>query len=650
MNRCRKKKKKKQTMGSGASHAAGANYAVQDGAPAINWGAAANAAEQAGTKDDTQQQQENEEEGTDEESISVAHETVQMIFDILNQNGTYSHDADSMDTVLETAKALANHSHAAALLMSTQRDTQSGDTLLHAAVRVCSTTGDLSVVKLLLTDQFKFDINAQNWKGSAALHICCTSGSNSAGVAEVLLEWNAWTEIQDVEGATPLILSSAAGDDECIKTLLKYHAHIDARDFNGFSALDWAHHYCHTSSVKALGGGDVNHWLQYWDEGNNLPYWFNTGTGESVWHNPMEEAAWETDATGYEAGKKREHEEKQEQEQNEVNGQDDDRGSPPTSDASAPLSKWKKIAWKVGRQRVASKSEFSELARSPSRRTINSPAPPTTPKPMRSPTRTPSRLNNSVSPKKGGGGSINTASPSSSSSPAIAMSPNHGAQIHRQIEMLMKMQADMQDEMRRRLDAGQQQQQQQFQQQQQQQQGSRIQQPAGLAAIEEQRVVELESRLKAKDEELATIREEMKQKKSATGNETPEDGSDSNSGSPGSSGISAEEHEQMLVAARQEVENELKKQKEAAITASKRESEAHEKEKEAMQKVEEMMKELKRKETAIRESRQALADKDADKNETKKALVQQAEQLKEAKHLAAEHQNALQQMRRQHST
>ena len=153
-----------------------------DGGPPMNWEAAATAAngydriekdptaaESPPTTKETaeakvQEAKEEVDDDDDDEDgpndLVVAHETVQMIFDILSENGSHMTDEESMQTVLQTAQALANHSQAAALLMSSQRDQKSGDTLLHGAVRV----GELEVVQFLLTDQFKFDINAQNWK------------------------------------------------------------------------------------------------------------------------------------------------------------------------------------------------------------------------------------------------------------------------------------------------------------------------------------------------------------------------------------------------------------------------------------------------------------------------------------------------------
>ena len=657
-------------MGAGASASRESDYEVapsnnQDN-PTIDWNVAAAAAETsavaaattaAATATATATNSKLTDSGSDD--LSVAHETVQMIFDILHQNGSHMTDEDSMDTVLQTARALANHSHAAALLMSTQRDTASGDTLLHTAVRV----SELAVVKLLLTDQFRCDINAQNWKGAAPLHIACTSGSNSAGIAEVLLEWNAWTEIQDVEGCTPLILSAAAGDDECIKTLLKFHASTETRDFNGYSALDWARHYCHASSAMELGGDIMNPWIQYWDESNQLPYWYNTGSGESVWHNPTETWSdadmslshgttndtkvgpeYNSPNTGAHENKMEEEREEKEEKNNENN-----ETTTPTSATGTPTEKWRNVAWKVGRQRIASKSNVQTLARSPSRRTLNSPAPPSTPKPHRTPTSSPVRQ-------------LSPLGKQFSSPMSHSKSPNHGAQIHRQIEMLMKMQADMQEEMRRRLDAA---------QINPTNGTTAFDQKPGLAAMEKERVLELESQLRAKDDELAEIRKKQEIKEMKEGEESEERGEreerggdrreqNETGGASSSStimtsdntdsGMSAAEHEAMLLEARKEVEMELSKQRASAEHAAKREKEAQEKEREAMKKVEAMMAELKSKETAINKSRKALADKDADKVETKKALLLQAEQLMEAKNLAGQHQKALQNMRRQHST
>jgi hypothetical protein len=745
-------------MGSGSSTAAAAaayeasateasaTEQTNSNGPTMNWEAASHAAtgydtqatdepiqssnhHQQATTEQQQEYYDDHEQTTHpqpDEDLSVAHETVQMIFDILYENGSHMTDEESMTTVLQTAKALANHSHASAMLMSTQRDKKTGDTLLHGAVRV----GELEVVQFLLSDQFRFDINAQNWKGHSPLHISCSSGTNSAGIAEVLLEWGAWTEIQNLEGATPLILGAAAGDDMCIQTLLKYHASKETRDFQGYNALDWAQHYCHVVAVKELSGVELNQWLEYYDENSHLPYWYNTSTGESVWEQPAgygggEQAhTWaEVDAEGEHmplgehgnsgssgnSGNSGSKEEESKTDQEASKTKETPRSESKGEDTSSSLTeKWRNIAWKVGRQRLAFKSNVPRLSRSPSRLSHShlSPAPPTTPKPLRSPSRRGqgSKTPSSLSKERRSALTTPTSSSSSSSSSPM-MSPNHGAQIHRQIEQLMKMQADMQEEMRRRLDAatlgavassgesgG---------------AGTPSKNPqiytTGLAAIEEERVNELELALKMKDDELAAIRATM-----AAATAAAEAAENTPSSSPSDKlqqqQITAEEHEASLIAARREVELELKKQKTSAEQATVREEKARAKEKEAMAKVEAMMEQLKKKEKAINESRELLnanvslfcslfcsvppsyeymsirmyvsfenaidrethllllfslylylylflcLNQNFDKNETKKALMLQSKQLAEAKNLAVEHENALQQIKRKHST
>lgn len=41
-------------------------------------------------------------------------------------------------------------------------------------------------------------------------------------------------------GRTPLMYSAMAGHENCLKLLLKKHAHLSARDSNGQTALHWA--------------------------------------------------------------------------------------------------------------------------------------------------------------------------------------------------------------------------------------------------------------------------------------------------------------------------------------------------------------------------------------------------------------------------
>ena len=615
-------------MGAGASSSAGEAYIAQDENSQLNGSDAdkvreSDVASTYTTGDDNDEGTPND----DEEDLNVAHETVQMIFDILDQG------SNDIDTVIETAHALANHSHTAALLMSNQRDKRSGDTLLHAAVRV----GEFDIVNVLLTEQFRFDINAQNWKGASPLHVSCMPGSNSAGIAETLISHHAWLDSQDAEGSTPLIFAAATGDCECIRTLLNAGANADVRDVHGYSALDWAHHYCHVDAVKELGGGELNEWVQYFDEKSQMPYWYNTKTNQSMWEIPegvelpdsdVAQEPHSHDASGFEGS----------QSPADVNHagvkteEKTDKSSP-----SSLTDRWRRVAWRIGRARIACKIEGPMLRSSPSRRAIFSPAPPRTPNRRRmSPSPSPHKPRAPATPVH----SKEIGSPSANEQ-GLILSPAQGARIHFQIENLMKMQQQMQEEMRRRLGGG---------------AGgaspqmaesnggpNKVNSDVGLAAIEAKRVSELERRLKEKDDEIEALR-----------NSTLHGGVD-NAGGGGDQGDTEEEGtsaaaEATLLAARREVELELEKQRHTAEEAKKKEKAAKEAERAAMEKVEAMMEELKAKEAAIAASQKELADKEGDKESTRAALREQAAKLREAQSLAKEHQTALTAIRRKHST
>ena len=53
-------------------------------------------------------------------------------------------------------------------------------------------------------------------------------------------------------GRTPLMYSAMADRDDCLKLLIKKHAHVSARDSNGQTALHWA-----ALSVSSVQFGSV---------------------------------------------------------------------------------------------------------------------------------------------------------------------------------------------------------------------------------------------------------------------------------------------------------------------------------------------------------------------------------------------------------
>ena len=77
------------------------------------------------------------------------------------------------------------------------------------------------------------DVNAINFAGVCALHICCHETSVSHDMVDVLLEHGASTEIADANGCTVLHYAASAGDAELVQLLLRHDAKVMAADNQG---------------------------------------------------------------------------------------------------------------------------------------------------------------------------------------------------------------------------------------------------------------------------------------------------------------------------------------------------------------------------------------------------------------------------------
>lgn len=64
-----------------------------------------------------------------------------------------------------------------------------------------------------------------------SMYMCCD--------LEYLTSAEAVDSIEE-NGRTPLMYSAMADREDCLKLLLKKHAHVSARDNNGQTALHWA--------------------------------------------------------------------------------------------------------------------------------------------------------------------------------------------------------------------------------------------------------------------------------------------------------------------------------------------------------------------------------------------------------------------------
>eukprot|EP00943_MAST-04B_sp_MAST-4B-sp1_P003891 g3891.t1 len=154
------------------------------------------------------------------------------------------------------------------------------------------------------------DVNAINFAGVCALHICCHESSVSHDMVATLLEAGASTEIADANGCTVLHYAASAGDAELVQQLLRFDARVAATDNQGFSAIEYAFESQDERCTSMLldaeerqrrstndrSGGlpearvvDVaqeGDWVEYVDHMSGHAYYHNTKTKETRWDRP----------------------------------------------------------------------------------------------------------------------------------------------------------------------------------------------------------------------------------------------------------------------------------------------------------------------------------------------------------------------------
>jgi hypothetical protein len=154
------------------------------------------------------------------------------------------------------------------------------------------------------------DVNAINFAGVCALHICCHESSVHHEMVETLLENKANTEIPDSNGCTILHYAASAGDAKLVTLLLRYGSKAGAADSQGFTAIEYAfesgddrctamlmdaqerqREQDNRSNASASGGREVGvaadgDWEEYVDHMSGHAYYFNKKTKETSWERP----------------------------------------------------------------------------------------------------------------------------------------------------------------------------------------------------------------------------------------------------------------------------------------------------------------------------------------------------------------------------
>ncbi len=154
------------------------------------------------------------------------------------------------------------------------------------------------------------DVNAVNFAGVCALHICCHESSVAHDMVETLLENGASTEIADANGCTVLHYAASAGDAELVQLLLRFDAKVVATDNQGFSAIEYAFESqderCTSMlldaeerqrrnlndrsdglpEARAVDVAQEGDWVEYVDHMSGHAYYHNTQTKETRWEKP----------------------------------------------------------------------------------------------------------------------------------------------------------------------------------------------------------------------------------------------------------------------------------------------------------------------------------------------------------------------------
>ena len=118
-------------------------------------------------------------------------------------------------------------------------------TLLHTA----ADTGHLEIVKELLKRGASVDL-PNNFLESTALMAAAIRGH--LPTMRLLLQHSADPDVRNVFGHTALMSSSAAGQEACVKELLRANADAELLDEKGSSALDWAQIRGHTAITELI--------------------------------------------------------------------------------------------------------------------------------------------------------------------------------------------------------------------------------------------------------------------------------------------------------------------------------------------------------------------------------------------------------------
>ncbi|MDB5358948.1 MAG: ankyrin repeat family protein [Rhodospirillales bacterium] len=151
--------------------------------------------------------------------------------------GAVPHSAWALDEYLNATKAVKGNDVEGLRAQIVRgddmnhQDDQGKTALMYAAV-----AGNETMIKLLLQGGARPLIRDQD--GRVALHWAVQRDNPDA--VSALLDGGAPIDTLDPHGTTPLMMAAAIGNLAVIRVLISHHPKLDARDYTGRSAVDFA--------------------------------------------------------------------------------------------------------------------------------------------------------------------------------------------------------------------------------------------------------------------------------------------------------------------------------------------------------------------------------------------------------------------------
>ena len=127
---------------------------------------------------------------------------------------------------------------------------ESEDKTVWSDLMAACSTGDVSKVSSLLSEDKEIDVNQQDDSGATALLLASKGGH--AEIVQQLLMNGAEVDLQTNKGKSPLLKACKHGHEDVVKILLEHEAQVNMHCKSGAFGLIYASYHGHTKIVELL--------------------------------------------------------------------------------------------------------------------------------------------------------------------------------------------------------------------------------------------------------------------------------------------------------------------------------------------------------------------------------------------------------------